>query len=113
LLHEYRLVIADFDRVLRACPDELWEASLWEVKPTDPFMSPSGGNGPVRPHEAMQVFSAFWYVAYHCIFHLDFYLSQLDLENYAAPAPFGGSYEHGVDENRVATLPYRMYTRVS
>lgn len=75
-------------------------------------MSPRpGSDAPVRPVEEMQVFAAFWNVAYHCIFYLDFYLSQLDGRPYRAPEGFGGPEEQDVDEHHVAVLPHRSYGR--
>jgi hypothetical protein len=63
-----------------------------------------------RTDESIQVFSAFWYLAYHCIFHLDYYLSG-DVTEFETPAPFRGFEEHDIDENGVAVLPKRVYTR--
>lgn len=88
----------------------MWHTSLWEVKKTDPWVWPADGKGDGTHTEAsIQVFSAFWYVAYHCIFNLDFYLSGGPI-NFETPEPFGGPEEHGADE-RGAQLPYREYTR--
>jgi hypothetical protein len=63
-----------------------------------------------RTDASIQVFPAFWYLAYHCIFHLDFYLSG-DVTEFATPAPFRGFEEHDVDEHMVAVFPNRVYTR--
>lgn len=45
------------DNTLRACPDELWHGRLWE----DPSERPE--------------YSEFWFIVYHTLFWLDFYLS--------------------------------------
>jgi hypothetical protein len=112
MLAEFRSAIAALEQPVRDCPEERWNAAVWEVKPSDPWMSPPPDAG-VEPRsvEEMQVFGRFWYVAFHCIFFLDFHLSQLDSEPYQPPKPFGGEKEHGVDEHRVAILPYREYSR--
>ena len=106
------MAIADLEASLRNCPDERWAGQVWEVKPSDAWMTPRPESG--RPHrslEEMQVFGSFWYVAFHCIFYLDFYLSQLDGKPYRPPRPFGGAPEHDVDEHGLAILPYRDYTK--
>jgi hypothetical protein len=54
---------------IRACPEELWQAKLW-----DNLSAPPG-------------FSDFWYVAYHTLFWLDLYLSGA-AEGFTPPASF-------------------------
>jgi DinB superfamily len=105
----YDAAIDALERVLRDCPDDLWEEGLWTVRRTDPWMWPTGGSGS-RTERAIQVFASFWYAAYHCLFYLDFYLSA-GPEGFAMPAPFGGVAEHGIGPDGAATLPYRVYTR--
>ena len=56
------------DNALRACPDHLWRARLW--------------NEPEKPELA-----EFWYLAYHTLFWLDLYLSGA-VEGFVPPAPF-------------------------
>ena len=74
---------------LNTCPDDLWERPLWE-DPEDEWVSAG--------------FSRFWYLAYHTLFWLDFYLTA-DQESFAPPAPFN------LDELQAdAPLP-RTYTR--
>jgi hypothetical protein len=58
---------------LRACPDELWTARLWEDQ-DDQWVAPP-------------VFSTFWYLGYHTLFWLDLYLTGAE-EGFAPPAPF-------------------------
>ena len=67
------------ENALLACPDALWS------------------DRSKRPE--------FWYVAYHALFFLDFYLSD-SLEGFAPPAPFT------LDElDPAGLLPERPYTR--
>jgi len=73
------------ENALRDCPDELWGKGLWE----DP---------------SLPGLSAFWYIAYHALFWLDFNLSR-DQE-FAPPAPFTLS-----ELDPAGVLPDRVYTR--
>src|SRR5262249_42461592 len=67
------------DNAIVACPDELW--------------------GDRSQHQQ------FWYVTYHCLFWLDFYLSGF-AEDFAPPAPFT------LDElDPAGILPERVYTK--
>jgi hypothetical protein len=74
------------DNAIRACPDELWHARLWEQSSARPG------------------YSQFWYLAYHALFWLDFYLTG-DEEGFAPPTPFTLS-ELDADD-----LPPRPYTK--
>lgn len=74
------------ENALQACPDELWQARLYEERSIQPD------------------FAEFWYVGYHALFWLDFYLSESD-EGFAPPARFTLSeFEAGV-------LPERVYAK--
>ena len=55
--HQFGATIQMLENALRACPDELWRERLYDE------------------HEIQPEFAEFWYVAYHCLFWLDFYLS--------------------------------------
>ena len=95
---------------MRDCPDELWGESIWQVKPHHPGVWPVDGSGVGRgaarlDDRSIQVFSAFWYLAYHVLFFLDFYLSGGMDEGFAPPAPFRS------DEHAAGVLPHRVYTR--
>jgi hypothetical protein len=46
----------------------------------------------------------FWYIAYHCLFFLDYYLT-LDVANFAPPAPFTRSEFEDV-------MPERVYSQL-
>jgi hypothetical protein len=71
---------------IQACPDQLWQQRLYD-------------------EQSIQAeFAEFWYVGYHALFWLDFYLSESD-EGFAPPAPFTLSeFEAGV-------LPERVYSK--
>jgi hypothetical protein len=110
LIRKYGEVIDALGHHVRDCPDELWEESVWPVTRNQPWVWPIRRFGQKEfPTEAEQlqllpVISAFWNVAYHAIFHLDFYLSGGDLP-YRPPAPFRE------EEHRSGTVPARTYSR--
>src|SRR5690348_2975034 len=73
LIWMYDIVINEFEATLRACPDELWEASMWDVgkdkgywAPTPPLLD----DGKPDPR-GIQVHSQFWHVAYHTLYAHD------------------------------------------
>jgi hypothetical protein len=106
----YDSAIDGLAMALRDCPDALWEASLWEVRKEQPFVWPvrrvDGAFGDVADQEQLlQVHSAFWNVAYHALFHIDFYLSGAVLP-FDPPSPFRE------DEHRGNVVPNGVYTRV-
>lgn len=113
LLTEFEEGIARLEQGLRACPESLWEASLWEVKRTDAWMWPPEGRepDPGRTEESIQVFSAIWMVAYHCLFYLDFYLTTgaggFETPEYVR----GGVEEDPINEHGAARLPDAPYTK--
>jgi hypothetical protein len=69
LWQQFGAAIDMFGNALRACPDGVWHARLWE----DPSEKPE--------------YSQFWYLAFHTLFWLDLYLSGA-VEGFAPPAPF-------------------------
>ncbi len=79
--------IDTLDNALRACPDELWRARLWD-----------------HPSERPE-FSQFWYVVYHALFWLDLYLSGAE-EGFTPPAPFTL-----IEQDDDGPLPERPYTK--
>ena len=109
LQRQFGRAIDALETALRTCPDDLWEESLWEVKPDDAGVQPTDRGGQRvagQTHESIQVLSAFWYLAYHSLFFLDFYLSGgTEQEGFVPPAPFSA------DEHDAGVLPKRMYTR--
>lgn len=113
LLQEFEEAIDRLERGLRSCPDSLWEASLWEVKRTDAWMWPPEGREPEpgRTEEAIQIFSAVWLVAYHCLFYLDFYLTTgaggFETPEYVR----GGVEEDPINEHGAARFPDGPYPK--
>jgi hypothetical protein len=70
-----------------ACPDEFWQASLWQTPNTKPE------------------FSQFWYVAYHTLFWLDLYLTGAE-EGFLPRQPFTL-----IEQDEYGPLPERVYTK--
>lgn len=83
---QFGAAIDMFENAMLACSDELWNARLWE-----------------HPSERSE-YSEFWYIAYHTLFWLDFYLSG-SVEGFAPPAPFT------LSELDPAGFPERPYTK--
>ena len=82
--NQFGAAIDMLDNAIQACPDDLWQARLF-------------------PDEIPE-FAEFWYVAYHTLFWLDFYLSEA-AEGFAPPAPFT------LSEFDAGLLPERVYTK--
>ncbi len=40
LLGQFEDELDRFEKVIRDCPDDLWEGNLWKVKKTEPWMWP-------------------------------------------------------------------------
>jgi hypothetical protein len=79
LWQQFGAAIDMLENAMLACPDELWS------------------DRSQRPE--------FWYVVYHTLFFLDFYLSD-SVEGFAPPAPFN------LDElDPAGLLPERPYTK--
>ena len=111
MLSDFEMAIDRFERAVRDCPDEHWNSSLWVVKRTDPWMWPRGGDGDGRTEEAIQVFSAFWLVAYHCLFFLDLYCWD-ERGAFATPPEFAnGPEDQGIDDFGAARFPNVKYSR--
>ena len=83
---QFGAAIDTLDNVLRACPDDLWHARLWD-------------NPSERPEYAQ-----VWYRVYHTLFWLDLYLTGAE-EGFAPPAPFA------LIEMEEDDLPDRSYTK--
>ena len=86
LWQQFGAAIDMLDNGLHACPDELWQERLWNERGLQ--------------HE----FAEFWYVTYHALFWLDFYLSN-SAEEFAPPAPFT------LSELDPTGFPERVYTK--
>jgi hypothetical protein len=89
LWRQFGAAIDTLGDALRDCPDELWEARLWQDQP-DQWVAAG--------------FGAFWYLGYHTLFWLDLYLTGAE-EGFAPPAPFDL-----VEMETSEVLP-RTYTR--
>ncbi|MBX3015399.1 MAG: DinB family protein [Caldilineaceae bacterium] len=72
LWRQFAIAIDSLHDALHDCPDELWEARLWEDEP-DQWVAAG--------------FGAFWYLGYHTLFWLDLYLTGAE-EGFLPPAPF-------------------------
>ena len=83
---QFGAAIDMLDNALRACPDELWQARLYNERSVQPE------------------FAEFWYVAYHTLFWLDFYLSE-SAAGFAPPAPFT------LSELEAGLFPERVYAK--
>jgi hypothetical protein len=86
LWRQYGAAMGMLENALRSCPVELWRARLYR-------------ESKVRPE-----FAEFWFIAYHALFWLDFYLSET-AEGFAPPAPFT------LSEFEAGLLPERVYTQ--
>ena len=84
--HQFGAAIDMLGNALQACPDELWQERLYTEREVQPE------------------FAEFWYIGYHALFWLDFYLAE-SAEGFAPPAPFTLSeFEDGL-------LPDRVYPK--
>lgn len=111
MLGDFETAIERLERAIGDCPDKHWNSSLWVVKRTDPWMWPKGGAGDGRTEEAIQVFSAFWLVAYHCLFFLDLYCWD-ETGTFATPPEFAnGPEDQGIDKFGAARFPNVTYSR--
>jgi len=85
---QFGAAIDELDNAIRACPDELWHARLWENAGDEKFFLP-----------------AYWYIAYHALFWLDLYLTGTE-EGFFPPSPF-----LLVEQNEDGPLPEKPYTK--
>ena len=84
--HQLGAAMDMLGNALQACPDELWQERLYTERTEPPR------------------YGEFWYVGYHALFWLDFYLAE-SAEGFAPPPPFTLSeFEDGM-------LPERVYTK--
>lgn len=84
---QFGATIDYLDDTMRACPDSLWLASLWN-----------------HPDEKPE-FSQFWYRVYHSLFWLDLYLTGAE-EGFLPPAPFAL-----IEQDDDGPIPERPYTK--
>ncbi len=67
---QYEMSLDDMAIVLRGCPDELWEASMWEVTAgSGPVTDPDGRpfDDPAVSERKLQAQGAVWRTAYHAV----------------------------------------------
>ena len=69
LRRQFGAAIDMLENAIRACPDHVW---------SDPTKKPEWPTNDIV---------GFWYLAYHSLFFLDFYLSD-SMEDFGPPAPF-------------------------
>jgi hypothetical protein len=86
LVNQFGASMDMFGGALRACPDQLWTARMWD--------DPSGPIG----------ISEFWYIAFHTLFWLDLYLTG-EVEGFAPPPPYTLA-----ELDPKGILPERVYT---
>jgi hypothetical protein len=86
--HQFGAAIDDLDNALRACPDELWRARLWDEPSQEQFFLPE-----------------FWYVVYHALFWLDLYLTGAE-EGFLPPAPFAL-----IEQDENGPIPEQPYSK--
>ena len=84
---QFGAAIDMFGATLDACPEQLWQATLWEARDEPPE------------------YAQFWYLTYHTLFWLDLYLSGT-AEGFTPPAPFTLA-----ELDPAGLLPERPYTR--
>jgi hypothetical protein len=85
---QFGAAIDDLDNALRACPDELWRARLWNEPSQERFFLPE-----------------YWYIVYHALFWLDLYLTGAE-EGFVPPAPFAL-----IEQDEDGPIPERPYTK--
>ncbi|MEM7114648.1 MAG: DinB family protein [Chloroflexota bacterium] len=83
---QFGAAIDMLDNALGACPERLWQARIHN----EALLQPQ--------------FAEFWYVAYHALFWLDFYLAD-SAETFTPPAPFT------LSELEAGLVPERVYTK--
>ena len=100
------VVLADLAALVRECPDNVWELSMWDVtkdsgwgRPQPPVLA----NGDHDPR-GVDAHSAVWYTTLHLVYTLDWNFSAR-ASSWAPPPPFR---KGDLDAGR---LPQRTYTR--
>ena len=107
---DYQAALDLLERAIRDCPDELWETPVWEVKKEHPSVWPVRRVSQAKPpsdaeqEKLLPIHGHFWNVAYHALFHVDFYLS-------GGKRPFQPIDPFREDEHHAHVVPDRVYTR--
>jgi hypothetical protein len=104
----FRQAFDAIERALRECPESLWEQSLWPSSQALPAGAPLGAGLPEGERD--QVFSAFWFVAWHALDCTHYDLEGLPLPEWPPPSPFSAA---GADcaLDLAHYLPSRVFTR--
>ena len=113
LVRRFDTALDRLEAAVRDCPEEHWHDSVWHVPRTDPWIWPQPGVEPVpeRTDETIQRFSAFWCVAYHCLWFLDYYLTTGD-ETFESPDYVkGGPEELGFAADGAVAVPGETFSR--
>lgn len=96
----YRTAFDDLAIVLRGCPDELWEESLWEPQRSDPWAwpptDPAGRpfDDPAVRERKFRATTSVWRTVSHALYFTDADLSG-HAPDWAPPAPFSPEDEDG------------------
>ncbi len=107
LAGEFDEAIDRLEEALRLCPDDLWQASMWPVRRTDPWIWPRPGTEPIveRTDESIQIYSSVAGIVYHCLWFLDFYVTT-DAKTFQSPEYVrGGAQEMDWAADGAAPLP--------
>ena len=111
MLDDFEAAIDRLELAIKDCPDQHWSSSVWVVKRSDPWMWPTSGDGDGRTEAAIQAFSEFWLIAYHCLFFLDLYCWD-ETGSFATPPEFAnGPEDQGIDAFGAARFPNVKYSR--
>ena len=113
LVRRFDAALDRLEAALRDCPEEHWDDSVWPVPRTDPWVWPQPGIEPVpeRTDASIQRFSAFWCIAYHCLWFLDYYLTTGD-ESFDSPEYVkGGPEELGFAADGAVAVPGATFPR--
>ena len=100
------IVLADLEALVRQCPDDVWELSMWDVEKDDGWgrpRPPTLPNGDLDPR-GVDAYSTVWYVALHLAYTLDWNFSGRT-SSWEPPLPFSKS------DLDAGHLPPRTYTR--
>jgi DinB superfamily len=89
LRQQFGAAIDMLENAIRACPDDVW------------------CDYTKKPEWVENDIVGFWYVAYHTLFFLDFYLSD-SIEDFGPPAPFNRD-----EFDSAGLLPERPYSKES
>jgi hypothetical protein len=85
---QYAAAIDTLENAVDACPEELWQARLWDDPASEQFFLPQ-----------------YWYIVYHTLFWIDLYLTGSE-EGFTPPEPF-----LLVEQNDEGPLPEKPYTK--